>query len=192
MALDKKYPYQIFDLQDLPNEVWVDVKQFEGKYKISNLGRVKSLVRTRILVEKIRKQVYRNRYLQINLPIDSTGKFHIPKKVHKLVAQHFVINPHPRKYKVINHKNSDRFDNSAVNLEHCTQAMNVAHSNEKNGLYNSGEKNKSSKLTDQDAKNILKEYKPKKGLIGIARKYKVHKSTILGIINNTAWKHIKR
>ena len=26
-------------------EIWVDIKNYEGKYKISNLGRVKSLER---------------------------------------------------------------------------------------------------------------------------------------------------
>lgn len=31
------------DLQDLPNEEWKDIKDFEGLYQISNYGRVKRL-----------------------------------------------------------------------------------------------------------------------------------------------------
>lgn len=31
------------DLQDLPSEEWKDIEGFEGKYQVSNKGRVKSL-----------------------------------------------------------------------------------------------------------------------------------------------------
>ena len=34
------------DLADLKNEIWTDIKEYEGKYKISNYGRIKSLERT--------------------------------------------------------------------------------------------------------------------------------------------------
>lgn len=29
-----------FDLADLKNEIWIDIKGYEGKYKISNYGRI--------------------------------------------------------------------------------------------------------------------------------------------------------
>jgi hypothetical protein len=37
------YPYQEFGLDDLPNEQWDDIPQFDGMYMISNLGRIKRL-----------------------------------------------------------------------------------------------------------------------------------------------------
>lgn len=37
--------YNNLQLEDLPNEVWVDVYGYDGIYEVSNLGRVKSLER---------------------------------------------------------------------------------------------------------------------------------------------------
>ena len=33
--------YQNLSLEDLPNEVWKDIPNYEGLYQVSNLGRVK-------------------------------------------------------------------------------------------------------------------------------------------------------
>ena len=38
-------------VQDLPNEIWKDIKGYEGWYQISNKGRVKRLSFTRIMVD---------------------------------------------------------------------------------------------------------------------------------------------
>lgn len=34
-----------FDLEDLPNEIWVDIPTYEGFYQVSSEGRVRSLKR---------------------------------------------------------------------------------------------------------------------------------------------------
>ena len=57
-------PYKNFDLEDLPNEKWVDAFEYDGIYEVSSLGRIKSLQREantrwgtpRIVEEKILKQ----------------------------------------------------------------------------------------------------------------------------------------
>jgi hypothetical protein len=43
--------------------------------------------------------------------------------VHRLVAQHFVENPDNHRY--VNHKDGNRRNNSAENLEWCTASFNV-------------------------------------------------------------------
>jgi len=43
---EKDYPYLNKSLKSLPGERWKDIPGFEGYYKASNLGRVKSLDRT--------------------------------------------------------------------------------------------------------------------------------------------------
>ena len=43
LEIDK--PYQCLDLEDLPNEIWIDAFGYDGIYEVSNLGRVKSLER---------------------------------------------------------------------------------------------------------------------------------------------------
>lgn len=50
--------------------------------------------------------------------------------VHRLVAELFVPNPEPGIYNCVNHKDFNRLNNRAENLEWCTQAMNLEWSRE--------------------------------------------------------------
>ena len=47
--------------------------------------------------------------------------------VHRLVALHFVENPKPNEYNVINHKDENPRNNVYTNLEWCTQAYNQSY-----------------------------------------------------------------
>ena len=115
------------------NEIWKDVKNYEGLYQVSNLGRVRSLdVRTyqknkfgkfkyvlhKGKILKIQKQ--RNGYFTIDLHMN--GKFE-RKIIHRLVAETFISNPN--NYQYINHKDSNTSNNRVDNLEWCTQKYNI-------------------------------------------------------------------
>ena len=115
------------------NEIWKDVKNYEGLYQVSNLGRVRSLdVRTyqknkfgkfqyvlhKGKILKIQKQ--RNGYFTIDLHMN--GKFE-RKTIHRLVAETFISNPN--NYQYINHKDSNTSNNRVDNLEWCTQKYNI-------------------------------------------------------------------
>ena len=41
--MDNLLPHQNFSLEDMEGEIWKDIEGFEGYFKISNLGRIKSL-----------------------------------------------------------------------------------------------------------------------------------------------------
>lgn len=111
-------------------EVWRSVKDFEGIYEVSNLGRVRSLDREvphknlgiqrrkgKILSQKVHKG-----YLKVNL--NKSGQKSQPF-VHRLVAESFVPNPDNKIQ--VNHVDEDCKNNSCTNLEWCTPKENCNH-----------------------------------------------------------------
>jgi hypothetical protein len=49
--------YKNIDIDDLPNEVWIDVLGYEARYMVSNYGRVKSCQFTQVYINKLGKKV---------------------------------------------------------------------------------------------------------------------------------------
>ena len=115
-------------------EIWKDIQGFEGKYQVSNLGRVRSLDRT--IIDKagrvhhtrgmiLKDSINKGRgYYRVSLSDGHRNYTHI--EVHRLVALHFV--PGYKEGLVVNHKNENKTDNRAENLEWCTQGYNLKYS----------------------------------------------------------------
>lgn len=122
-------------------EVWKDVKSFEGKYQVSNLGRVRSLDRLTEMRKgengKLFKKPIKGKlltpqkdkcgYVHVRLvkKVDGVLKY-ILFKVHQLVAQEFLN--YDRKNSqdlVIDHINGDKNDNRLENLEVVTRVQNL-------------------------------------------------------------------
>lgn len=100
----------------MKNEEWRDIKGYEGKYQISNLGRVRS-IRIRAYTEKDNGY----RYVTLNKNGANHNFF-----IHRLVAEAF-LGEIPSGY-VVNHIDYDRANNCLDNLEIITQKENVWHS----------------------------------------------------------------
>ena len=101
-------------------EEWRDIEGFEGKYMVSNLGRVKSLNYNRTGKEGILEGVdYGYGYLYVNLYKYGKGK---QCMIHRLVAMAFI--PNPDNLPEVNHKNEDKTDNRVENLEWCSRLYN--------------------------------------------------------------------
>ena len=114
-------------------EIWKDIPGFEGLYQVSNCGRVKATkkwnvnCRSFIDDERILKPTDNGHgYMIVGLR-KNTKKHN--RYVHRLVAQAFVDNPLNRK--VVNHKDYDKGNNNADNLEWCTQKENVEYSTQR-------------------------------------------------------------
>lgn len=121
-------------------ETWKDIKGFEGRYQISNLGRVKSLPRIVIqehtahnhpVARKIQGTIIKpsdngKGYKIVLLRLLNSNGRRKQFYVHRLVAEAF-IGAIPQGY-VINHKDYDRANNAAENLEIVTQAQNTRYS----------------------------------------------------------------
>ena len=106
-------------------EIWKDIKDYEGLYKVSNLGRVKSLDivdrLNRTFKGKIRKAKFNNRgYEQIALYKNGNQKYFL---VHRLVAQAFI--PNPDNLPQVNHLDQNNKNNNSINLEWCTNNYNA-------------------------------------------------------------------
>ena len=109
------------------DEVWRDIKGYEGIYMISNYGKVKSVIgwngHEYIHKEKILKPRYNKLGYEV---VDLVSKkIKHRKRVHRLLAEAFI--PNPNKYPYINHIDCDPSNNSLENLEWCTQKQNIQH-----------------------------------------------------------------
>lgn len=109
-------------------EIWRDIKGYEGLYKVSNMGRVKSLERT--FIDKIGRERYvkecflkpgtdRGGYLRVGL---CDGEKRKTFKVHRLVCEAFHENPDNKPQ--VNHINEIKTDNRSCNLEWATAREN--------------------------------------------------------------------
>jgi len=175
-------------------EIWKDIKDYEGYYQISNLGRVKSLYRIIkheakgeiIILQKILKVWFSSGYFRITLWKNNKRK---TKTIHRLIALNFI--PNPENKKEINHKNGIKTDNRIENLEWCTHKENMHHAI-KNGLINcKGESSLSSKLIEKEILLIRKKRKEGYTYEALAKQFNVHLVTIFRIIKRRTWKHIK-
>ncbi|KIL06935.1 hypothetical protein SR42_15335 [Clostridium botulinum] len=102
------------------NEIWKDIKGYEGRYKISNLGNVYSLISNIIL----KVNILNTGYCQVKLSNCINKKCYL---VHVLVAKHFIDNPN--NYPIVNHKDEIKTNNKASNLEWCTYSYNTNYGN---------------------------------------------------------------
>ena len=96
-------------------EIWKDIEGYEGKYEISNFGRIKSYAQKKngkITEGYTDKKGYKTIFLYDK---PQHGKWH---KIHRLVASAFIDNPD--NLPQVNHKDENKENNYDSNLEWCT------------------------------------------------------------------------
>ena len=112
----------------MEQEIWKDIKGFEGIYQISSLGRVRSLDRwvnsknesNKLVKGRILTPVYdKDGYTMVTL--SSHGE-HLKCKVHRLVCSAFI--PNPENKPQVDHINAIKNDNRVENLRWCTSKEN--------------------------------------------------------------------
>ena len=176
-------------------EIWKDIEEFEGRYQVSTLGRVKSMPKIWISGNRgtlrskgetiIKLSIDGGGYCQADLSINNKSKKH---SVHRLVAKAFL--PNPENKRCVNHINSDRADNRIENIEWATHSENTKHAVKSGTHYKGvGENHNCAKLTEKDVLAIRK-LKGKLTQQEISSRFNIGRRTIGKILNNELWTHI--
>ena len=176
-------------------ETWKPIPGMESFYEASSLGRIRSISRevntgngfTRTAKGKVlAPQICGHRYYRVTIAMCGTKIGHA---VHRLVAKAFIANP--GNLPEVNHKNGNRLDNRAENLEWCTRSSNINHAIgaglKPPGL---GSRHGMSKLTEAlvlEIRSALCSGEP--GYV-LAERYGVTKSTISSIKTGATWGHV--
>ena len=100
----------------MKEEQWKSIRGYDGDYKVSNFGRVKSFKHGERLLKTPKNGAG---YFTVNLYKDGNMKGCF---VHRLVAESFIENP--LKLPQINHKDENKINNIPENLEWCTNKYN--------------------------------------------------------------------
>lgn len=109
-------------------EQFKDVQGFNGKYLVSNLGNVKSLLRDIIL-----KPDTQNKMGYKRVTLSKSGNT-LKYSIHRLVAESFI--PNPGNKPNVNHIDNNPSNNHVDNLEWCTHSENMTHAHRQDRLAN--------------------------------------------------------
>ena len=169
-------------------EIWKDFDEF---YEVSSFGNIRSKGRYvystyggkywkegRILKQNDNG----NGYLQVQLCKNGKSK---TERVHRLVALTFIENP--LRLPQVNHKDFNKRNNNANNLEWCTLQQNVEHSKSANRM----KKPQFAKLSEEAVLEIKYLISEQFSNREIAELFDVHPGTIQCIRIGRNWSHIK-
>lgn len=106
-------------------EIWKDIIGYEGIYQVSNLGRIKIIKNMHKGNKTTFMEISPNRYgyCRVSLWKNKKRKTYC---VHRLVAEAFI--PNPENKPQVNHKDGQKSNNDAENLEWATSSENQTHS----------------------------------------------------------------
>lgn len=196
IALETKNPKCITDfifehglwkdqnIDDIPGEIWV---QFNSVYKVSNLGRVKSMARMHGTIYKgdriIKQRIKKNGYLEASLCSDARPKFFL---IHRLVGISCLRNPD--NLPQINHIKGCKLDNRAIRIEWSTQSDNQKHGYAIGVSRQDGEFHATKKLNWDKVREIRKLHSEGIDKFTLGNQFGVHFGHINNIIAGTFWK----
>lgn len=180
------------------NEEFRPVPGYEGRYEISNLGRVKSLPRmtrhsegrTKKVPGRFLAQAPSKGYLTVRLYREQGAG--ITNLVHRILAMAFISAP-PFDGAHVNHIDGNRLNNEASNLEWCTHLQNTRHAISIGLFKPKGQDASRAKLTNEQVLEIRRRYKPFDPVNGgkpLAKEFGVSNALIGNIAARRYWTHI--
>lgn len=97
-------------------EIWKPIEFLNGRYEVSNLGRLRNAATAKILKPNHDGSGY------LRLAVYGNGKYWY-FRIHRLVAAAFI--PNPRGLPYVDHINGERGDNRVENLRWCSGHQNA-------------------------------------------------------------------
>lgn len=174
----------------MKREEWHDVVGYEGRYVISNYGRVKSLPNAKYKTERLlRQSVSSDGYYVVNLSSRVGGRLRQRVfKVHWLVASAF-IGPYKSGLHTC-HNDGNKLNNYEKNLRYDTAAGNAS-DRKIHGQDNRGSKNGMACLCEKQVIDIKRRLASGEGVCAIARDYEISHGAVSAIKNNKRWAHVR-
>ena len=104
-------------------EIWKDIRGFEGRYKISSYGNVWQSGKY-IDGRQYKSGIKKARLNQFGYPYVTLyyGDKRKTITIHRLVAEHFI--PNPNNYKCVDHIDTNKQNNHVKNLRWCNSKFN--------------------------------------------------------------------
>jgi hypothetical protein len=163
-------------------EVWLPVNKEIGSpinigdfYQVSNLGRIRDKENKIVNVH-----LNKRGYLSITLHICGWSRTY---KAHRLVASTFIADSNSKDQ--VNHKNGNKRDNSAKNLEWVSREQNMRHAIETGLIKSVGQKLNPTMVVEIMNKKIAGTKRN-----DLAKEYGVSPNTIKAIVAGKIWKSI--
>jgi hypothetical protein len=174
-------------------ERWKDIPGYEGRYRVSNMGRVISLpsvmAGTRIMKGSKNSDGYKIVCLSHDGKRDAKGKRRgVTARVHRLVLLAFV-GPCPKGMES-RHLNGIKTDNRLSNLEWAAPAVNNR-DRHKHGTMPKGSAIIFSKLTAEKVRSIRRRLKRGHRPERIAKRFGVDRRSITMIRDGETWRWLK-
>ena len=170
-------------------EEW-KVNPFNPRYSVSNMGRIRRDVSVKGsgAGRIIRGSSDQHGYLQQELPRRG-GKRRLVM-VHRVVAVAFLGEPPPGRI-FVNHKDGNKQNNRADNLEWCTRKENAAHA-WATGLISAkcGASHGMAKLTTEDVVGMREKRANGAPLVELAAEYRVTEAHVNRIALRKFWQHV--
>lgn len=182
-------------------ESWTPAPGWEGLYEVSNHGQVRSIDRNVYTKKGAFLRRMKGKLLKVHeaagypsVCLTHQGKTHMVRPYH-LVAKAFIgpspgpIGGRPDQWQ-INHKNGDRWDCRAENLEWVTGRQNRAHA-ELNGLKAMGASHGRALVNEKDVRDIRERYAvvPEPRRV-IAERYGLSKPAVDSILYGRTWRRV--
>lgn len=177
---------------------------YKGHYEASRDGVLRSVARTimradgkplRVPARVLSTTVSNRGYERASMVRDGKAR---RIGVHQAVAAAWLPAPpgpigtkHGSQY-VVNHKDGNKANNHADNLEYVTSRENVAHARRTGLLSAKGILNHKARLTEDDVRAVRVAYAGGETQVSLAARYGVSQTTISRVVLRKTWSHVAR